>query len=231
MTIDEKNKSKQLVEFQKKLYTLGESLNYPGALELIDEAVSGGMREVDILLGFLAPLLTPKSLACGPEEILDGKSLTYFSLKLIESLRLRRQAPGALDTCDVLLATQINNPHRVGVQLLELWLGAENISAQSISGSDETILEHFKKQRPKVFGLSLSEYSQVASARELILKIRSSCVIPPLFLVGGIAVKFELMTAADIPEAILISDTDKLFLTIKTHLSLGFLYDLKTKGS
>jgi hypothetical protein len=231
MTEEQRDKVKKLGDFQKTLQTLGQNQNYTEALLLIDQAVAQGIREVDILLGFLAPLLSEQSEINRHKGDFISDSFSLFILKLIETLRQRTQSKKKFPVFDILLAAQNDNQHLLGIQLLELWLCAESHSTKSISGSDDEIINEFLKLKPKVLGLTLSEVSQVTAARHLMNKIKNLSEIPPLFLAGGWAVKMGEIQASDLPEASLVADNDKLFLTIKTHLSLSFLYDLKLRGS
>ncbi len=145
---------------------------------MIDAAIRDGIREVDILLGFLAPLLAEQTTKEQATKCSLPDSLSNFSLKLIEQLRGRLQKKSNTSNSDVLLVAQSLNSHNLGVQLLELWLNAELISTKSLIGSDEEILSEFKKQNYKILGISLAERSHLPEARNLIKKIKNEREIP-----------------------------------------------------
>lgn len=218
-----------LEEFQRDLYRLAEKRLFSEAMDLIEVGLAKGIREVDILLGFLGPLLSLKFLDNDSSAKISLEGINLFTIQLIEALRQKMKAYHVDLLPEVLFVARSENPHNLGIQMLELWLCAEGIATRAISGSDDEIIAEFNKFRPKVFGISIAESSDLDACRALIQRVRSEADIPPFFLVGGLAVKSGQISADDIPEACLILDSEKLFLSIKTHLSLGFLYDLKMK--
>ena len=221
----------KFVEFQKDLHKLAEQRLFSDAIELIEVGISKGIREVNILLGFLAPLLSGKFLENDSSEKISLEGINQFTMGLIDAMRQKIKLHPVDLSPEVLFVTRSKNPHHLGIQMLELWLCAEAIATRAISGSDNEIIAEYHKYKPKVFGLSIAESSDLKASRELIHRVQSEAEIPPLFLIGGIAVKSGQISPDDVPEACMILDSEKLFLTIKTHLSLGFLYDLKLKNS
>lgn len=231
----EKEKNNQaLAQFQGELHRLADQRKFSEALDLIEVGIAKGIREVDILIGFLAPLLNSKygksesTLETNKSEI-NTEELNQFTMRLIEAIRQKIKFHLADLLPEVLFVSRSENPYNLGIQMLELWLCAEGIATQAFTGSDDEIIAEFNKHKPKVFGLSIADPSELTACRSLIQRVRSESAIPPFFLVGGMAVKSGQISADDIPEACLIIDSDKLFLMIKNHLALGFLYDLKIK--
>lgn len=231
LTTEDWKRISKLTQFQKKLYELSRTRQFSKAMDLIKVGVTEGIREVDILVGFLAPLLFAQSEDIPANDPGATEEISQFVLRLIETLRLKLTAQNKNVSPEVLFAACPESQHTLGVQMLELWLSAEAITARSIWGAEDLILAEYHKYEPKVFGLWIAEFSQLEGARRLINKIKAQATIPPLFLVGGSIVTSGEVLPEAIPEACLILDSEKLFLTIKTHLSLGFLYDLKSKGA
>jgi hypothetical protein len=219
-----------LAEFQKDLHRLAEKRLFSEARDLIEAGIGKGIREVDILIGFLAPLLNSQYIENESFSEIHTEELNQFTMQLIESIRKTNKSHHADLTPEVLFVARSENPYNLGIQMLELWLCAEGIATRAFSGSDDEIISEFSKHKPKVFGVSIAKSSDLKATRLLIQLVRSeAAIVPPFFLLGGMAVKTGEISADDIPEACLILDSEKLFLTIKTHLSLGFLYELKKK--
>lgn len=227
----EENRQKMLAiaQFQEELHRLAENRLFSEALELIDVGIAKGLREVDILIGFLAPLLNSKSARLESSKEFGTMELNLFTMRLIEIVRQKIKSQQVALLPEVLFVARSENPFSLGIQMLELWLCAEGIAARAFSGNDNEIIAEYNRLQPKVFGVSIENSSELTPCRELIQRVRSISLIPPFFLAGGMAIKSGQITADDVPEACIISDSDKLFLTIKTHLAFGFLYDLKKK--
>lgn len=218
-----------LTQFQGELHRLADQRKFSEALDLIEVGIAKGIREVDILIGFLAPLLNSKYVKNESTSEINKEELNQFTVRLIETIRQKIKSQLADLLPEVLFVSRSENPYNLGIQMLELWLCAEGIATQAFTGSDDEIIAEFNQHKPKVFGLSIADSSELTACRSLIQRVRSEAVIPPFFLIGGMAVKSGQISADDIPEACLILDSDKLFLLIKNHLALGFLYELKVK--
>jgi methanogenic corrinoid protein MtbC1 len=223
-----------LVKIQKELWELGKAGDVKRAIRTLEHALNRGVRPVDFLLGFVGPLLHRAGLLWEQAEIdqLAQEQVHTFCNNLIEVARKR------LEICidptskpDVVFITVPENQHTLGMQLLELWLQGEGILAKSlVKGiSAEGITDVYYTYWPKVLGFSIAMKEHIPEVRAAIQKLKVQVDFLPLILVGGHPIKTGIVQPEEIPEASLVQDELKLFLIIKTHLALGFLYDLKKK--
>ncbi|MGZ5279560.1 MAG: hypothetical protein ACXWC9_06440 [Pseudobdellovibrionaceae bacterium] len=227
--VEKEKKVAKLVSFQKELWRLGCTGDVNGANQLLEQCFAEGVRPVDFLLGFMAPLLGhPETRS----ENFPFQALSSFCADVVEIARKKMSELTKNEHFpDVLLVTSPGNQHTFPIQIMELWLQSEGISTCAFFpkyGYDE-IVEKCKSIHPQVLGFSISMREQVPETRSTIQRLQSEMKLPPLFLAGGYQVKVGAVSSVDLPEASLIADHAKLFLLIKTHLSLGFLYDLKKR--
>jgi len=224
------DKIQQLIFLHESLRKLGNDGDAQASIQLIEQGLAQGLRAVDLLIGSLGAAFNKIGKNSNNySDKYDGFSLAGFCTSAIEAAR--KQLPLidlAKSSVDVLLVATATNQHTIGVQLLELWLNAEGIPAQTVvNKSEKEILAATRQMRPKVVGFSIGDARQLNEIRAIAKQIKLQCAPPPLMLLGGYPVKMGFLTEEDVPELSLVMDESKLFLILKTHLSLRFLYDIK----
>ncbi len=231
---DREARIQRLSKMHLQFYQLGSRKNFAEAVKLVEEARKIGIRPIDILAGFVFPQLRCLSSNVEYKAFASDPKLIDFCQKLVEISR------NSLETKlnpnvkpDVLLVSVANEVPVIELQIMEVWLQGEGIYATAlnpvVSASD--VFEICRAHHPKVLGLYILDQSSAKMFQEAIDLIANSESVPPLYLALGDQVKRGYIDTNWIPSAALIEDDSKLFLTIKTHLSLGFLYDLKRRGN
>lgn len=226
-----------LLHFQKRLWDLAVQGDFSQSDSILTESDELKIRPVDLLLGFVIPLIAHSSVLFNKQKLSeqDFDNLNSFCQSVIVKARNRIQSKIQRSVKpDVLLLTSLGNEHVLGLQALELWLQGEGIYAFSVpTGTSANDLENLLKfHQPKVVGFSISMKEQVSDISLMVKKVKElSPKVPPLLLAGGYAVKTGQINFEDLPGVALVKEESKLFLTIKTHLSMAFLYDFKMRVS
>ncbi len=217
----------KLKKIQENIWQLGSKIDIDGARKLAKECFDFGVRPADFVMGFVSPFLGQLTLKQDYE--LDQLILLHeFCQELL--VYSRQQLPNAERNInpDVLITVGPGSKHFFDVQFLEMWLTAEGIRAHALidQKTEYEILDYCIKIQPKVIVFSISDADRSCSLVSLIEKLKSELDVPPLLVAGGHAVKYNLIDKKQLKGLSLIKDEAKLFLLIKSHLSLGFLYDL-----
>lgn len=218
----------KLKEFQQKLFQLGSEFDIDGARKLANECFDFGVKPADFVMGFVSPILGKLTL----KHDSQGDQLAHldeFCQELLAFSRLHLPKGAQGTDPDVLLTVVPGNKHLFGIQFLEMWLASEGIHAFALLNAEtpEEILKCCLKYKPKIVGFSISDPEQVLLLDSTSEKIRNALSPAPLLIAGGHAVKYNQVDKKTLKGVSLIADETKLFLTIKTQLSLGFLYDLQ----
>lgn len=219
-----------LIHFHESLRKTSKTRDIPASIQLIEQGLEQGLRAVDLLMGALTPVIYEASTNPNSQiNTNDRPTLAEFCAKVVEATRKGLPSTHASkSSVDVFLVATTANQHTIGPQLLELWLNAEGISAQAIlNKSGKEVLAAVRQIRPKVVGFSISDARQVNEILAIADQIKLQLEPTPLMLLGGHPVKLGLLTDMNTGNLTLVMDESKLFLILKTHLSFGFLYDLK----
>lgn len=195
-----------LGRLQRNLKKAGEQGDVAAIPALLEEGRAMGIRQVDMLVGLLAPLLwrIGQEWATGQRTVAQEHLFTEWSDDAIRAVGVAN--PGMLlssrsDEPRVLLANAEGNHHVLGLRMLSLWLAERGIPSRALTPglpADE-VAALVDELRPAAIGVSVSIADQLPSLQALVEQL-------PLFdgpiLVGGYAVKSGALTADDLPERV-----------------------------
>ncbi len=222
-------KAKRLQRIQEQLWNSGKAESVLSAAELIDDALAAGVRPIDLIMGFISPLLyrIGELWAAGEITVAEEHRYTAFCesiLVLIEakSLLLLDQnavAPGT----EVLLINADGNIHSLGIRVLALWFQSHSIRARTIYpglpvAEIAKVVGEFK---PSMLGISISLPEQLPFVREALAAIEANRGLNtmPQVVVGGYAVKKGMISP--IPGVRLVNDIDTLLPGLLASRSLS----------
>lgn len=224
LTDDEENKLQLLVRFQKNLYAAGQSGDTVAITELLQEAQRLKVKPLDIILGFLNPMLVHIGYLWnqGKMTVREEHIFTQFSERLLEAIRSRQSIKN--DKPLVLLASANSNYHSYGLKLIHIWLSAEEISSELIVPGLplNEFIDYTKLIKPRYVGISVSDYSQLAEIKTYIETINEfPKTEQPKIFIGGYPVKTGQITPKDLSSATVINDFRNFVMQIKHEQSVS----------
>jgi methanogenic corrinoid protein MtbC1 len=192
----------KLRKIQDLLMQAGKVGDISVAHTLVNEALTVGVRPVEILLGLVSPslYLIGEQWQRGAISVAEEHQFTSFCEKIFDVIdgRLRFAEPVAGEEhVDVLLLNAHGNRHTLGIRTLSLWFKSRGISARILDPetSPEYLIEAIRQTRPKLILISIALADQRGGLLEIISLIDSiPSNIRPRVIVGGNAVKSGLMT-------------------------------------
>ncbi len=221
--VDE-TKLDQLVQLQKELYSAGHSGDFSRIEPLIKISKEMGIRPIDMIFGFLNPMLIRIGELWNEGTITykDEHRFTGFCVKLLEALK--SQSKMKRNNPQFLLVSADGNNHNFGLQLLQLWLEAQDCSVELVT-SDlkmDQLLDYTLKIDPLYVGVSISLPEQALSVQSFIKTLNSKKTSVQQIFIGGYAVKAGLLTAQEMAPAIMIKDAKDLLPYLpQNHLNIG----------
>jgi len=207
-----------LKAIQERLFEAGSRSDLGAARRIIEASRQFNVREVDILVGIMAPMLFQigEDWKYGPVSVTEEHRFTVFCEKVLDLVGARIAAVMPADAPpsgpgEVLLITAPGNRHTLGVRILALWLIHNGMPAWAIDGplDIEALVALVGRTRPRLLLVSMALAEQAAGIAAIIRRLSA---LPdgarPRILVGGYAVKMQLVTA--IPGADLLTDIGRL---------------------
>ncbi len=196
--------AKPLRDFHDRLRTRARQGALGGADELLDEALALGVTLTDLGVGLLQPLLHEVGdlWAQGLVSVAQEHLASHVVSTLLERAYTRfpqqaqrRQAKRP----EVLLVPAPDNRHVIGLQLLELLLTDRGVptavATAGVPASDVAPL--VRDGRPRIVGVSISQPSQLDSARAVAAAVAElGLEPPPKVVVGGGPVRLGLAQGA-----------------------------------
>jgi methanogenic corrinoid protein MtbC1 len=204
-----KQKLEQLVALQRDLYSAGGAGDVAQIGSLIDRARRFGVKPLDIILGFLNPMLVRigSQWEEGTLTVREEHLFTQFCEALLVAVQSSQPDCKNGETPSVLLTSADGNYHCFGVRVVHLWLSSEGITSELITPGLPAgeLLEYTNAVKPLFVGISLSMRSQLPGVRTY-LDLAVSSPMAPEVLVGGYAVKSQQVTEAELSPARLVHD-------------------------
>lgn len=191
----------QLKNFSESLYEAGEKGEVNAADALVNLGLANGVRALDLLMGFVAPMLydVGNKWENGGLTVAEEHNFTSVCeaiINVIELKQLQQQNVVQDQNPMVLLANIEGNHHYLGIRIVSLWLHSLNISNYVLFPSVpiDKIYNLVLELRPKILGISLSMSDQFQAIQRLHTKIQ---IIPeaqrPQIIVGGFPIKANLI--------------------------------------
>jgi len=210
--------AESLRDVQQGLFVAGLSGNLKAAERVIDAAVAGRIRAVDILIGILAPMLYKigEDWKRGAVSVAEEHRFTAFCEEIFELIAAR--VDPVSDACtakgaasEVIVMNAPGNTHTLATRILSLWLTNKGTPARLVREweSDEELLALIRHTQPRLLLVSMALAEQtpsVVAIAERIAELPTSK--RPRVVVGGYAIKAGLV--ATIPGADLVGDISSL---------------------
>lgn len=211
-------KLKELVQLQRQLYAAGKSGDHSRINSLIQNCNDIGVRPMDMIFGFLSPMLVKlgKLWEKGEITVVEEHRFTSFCEQLLGALKATSTTKN--DQPRFILASANGNYHNFGLKLIHLWLEAHAYSVELITPSlpmDE-LLEYTMDVKPHFVGISVSLPDQISDVKTYIhtLSSKSDSPVRQIFI-GGYAVKAGLLKSSELTPALLINDPESLASYLK----------------
>lgn len=190
----------KLKSLQGSLLSAGLDRDFKKAEAAIRQAKESGVRDVDILLGLIAPLLWQigDMWASGAITVAQEHSFTAFYnpiIEVMESSILKsdlKESP--VPRIEVLTMVSPGNVHDIGARVLNFWLQSNGIQSRLISrtAKPSAIIASIQTYRPRYLGISVALPEHISKALELkdLLRghFKENC---PHVIIGGNALKIS----------------------------------------
>jgi methanogenic corrinoid protein MtbC1 len=204
-----------LQDIRKRLFEAGRRNDLQAAAQILDDCSQANVRQVDILLGILAPILYEmgEDWKRGAITLPEEQRFTAFCEATFELIaaRIIQAQPANDGHAKALLLNAPGNCHTLAIRILALWLLEKGLRAQVVDDGIEGdgLLALIETVRPKFVLISLALAEQVASVSAIAERISTlPASIRPVVIVGGYAVKQGLVDS--IPGAELMADIGEL---------------------
>jgi methanogenic corrinoid protein MtbC1 len=204
-----------LQDIRKRLFEAGRRNDLQAAAQIIEDCSDAKVREVDILLGIVAPILYEigEDWKRGAITVEDEQRFTAFCEDTFELIadKVMQAQPATEGDAKALLLNAPGNCHTLAIRILALWLLEKGIRAQVVDDLIESdgLLKLIDTVRPRLVLISMALPEQAASVSaiaELVATLPAS--VRPAVIVGGYAVKQGLVEP--IPGAELMADIGAL---------------------
>jgi methanogenic corrinoid protein MtbC1 len=210
--------SREMLEIQKQLLAAGHGEGSPAeATRLIQMAVSAGVRPIDILMGFVTPLLRHigKKWELGEATVAEEHRYTNFCEQILTQIEAQFTGTVKPEGVKILILNAPENYHTLGVRISAVWLNSHGISAKAIFPGlpPAEVPALLREYKPKYLGISVSLPSQIPGIILTLEAIRTA-ELPnsPEVILSGFAVKQGLVPA--IPGATRIKDLGSILAKI-----------------
>ncbi len=217
-------KGRNLAELYNHFMQHGINGSLEETLQIAQDCYKLGVRPIDFILGIVEPIFNNSKV---PKPSFSINDLVE---QMIESKRKALQSNSTDQATDIFVTNLSKG--KFSSQKLELWFWCEGFSARALDFSDEgQFLETCLNARPKALYFHCENASESETIHSITNNLKSKLQPPPLFLVGGPAIKNKQIEKEKVPHVLCADEELKIFLNLKSHLSLGFLYDIKKQGS
>jgi methanogenic corrinoid protein MtbC1 len=204
----------RLRAIQSRLFDAGRRGDLKAARLIIETARRAGTREVDIVIGVIAPMLyrIGEDWKCGVITVAEEHRFTAFCEKILDIVTANTLRLIALDADQekrgqILLINAPGNHHTLAVRILALWLSDKGMPAHAVDDALDVndLIVVILKMRPRILLISMALAEQVPGVTALVDRIADLPEpLRPKIVVGGYAVKLGLVS--HIPGAILLAD-------------------------
>jgi methanogenic corrinoid protein MtbC1 len=200
-------------DVQDRLHQAGSHGDLEAARRIIEDARAVNMREVDVLIGIMAPLLYQigEDWKRGAVTVAEEHRFTAFCERVLELVNVKVATVAPAPPADVLLVNAPGNRHTLAVRILALWLMHRDIPARAVEEplDTEDVVALVGGTQPKLLLVSLALAEQTTGVAAIAGRVATLPEpIRPKIVVGGYAVKVGLVTA--IPGADLMPDINLL---------------------
>jgi len=204
----------KLQAIQSQLFEAGQRGDLNAARRIIETSRRAGTREIDILMGIIAPMLYQigEDWKRGAITVAEEHRFTAFCEKILDILTVK-SPPVALVNVDrearndILLINAPGNRHTLAVRILALWLSDKGMSAYAVEHALDVgeLIEIICRMRPRTLLISMALAEQVSGVTAIIERVADLPEpLRPQIMVGGYAVKQGLVF--QIPGARLLAD-------------------------
>lgn len=202
-TPEQEKRINKLRSFNEQFWAAGMHGNIAGLDQLVQEALSDGIRPFDMLLGFAAPALVKVGkqwekgrMSVEEEHHFTGTCDVFFQL-ILQNLPKEENNKHP----QILLANIEGNEHNLGIRFLQLGLadiGLISVVMRSEVSTNEIVAEAVAMDA-RVLGLSVAFSSQLPAL--LATRLELSKALPACrIVVGGWAIKSGQIQRSDLPE-------------------------------
>jgi methanogenic corrinoid protein MtbC1 len=203
-----------LKAIQNQLFEAGRRDDINAARQIIEIARQAGTREVDIVIGIIAPMLCQigEDWKRGAITVAEEHRFTAFCEKILDIVTGNRLPLAPLNVGEekrgeILLINAPGNHHTLAVRILALWLSDKGMPAhtldEALDVSDLIIL--ICKMRPRILLISMALAEQLPGVIAVVERVRDlPGPMRPKIMVGGYAIKLGLVS--QIPGAVLLAD-------------------------
>jgi methanogenic corrinoid protein MtbC1 len=211
-----------------RLVTAGRSGDREAADHIVKNAIAQNVRAIDILIGFVAPILYQigEDWRKGYITVAEEHQFTSCCEQIFESLRdevavSRPTHPAYAGPVDVLLMNAPSNRHTLGIRILAAWCADQGIPARVIypSPAIDDLLTLISESRPRLIVISIALTEQYPAVVRLVERVAAVPGHHPEILVGGYAVKMKLIPP--IRGASLVTDLDSILAAIRKRDDSG----------
>jgi methanogenic corrinoid protein MtbC1 len=215
--------SHRLREIQGLLYEAGKTGDMAAASSIVRQALTAGLRPVDILVGLITPLLYLIGIQWENSliTVADEHRFTTFCERVCEMVALEVEAVGApipgIRRPIVFLMNARGNDHNLGIRILSLWLQTRGIETRHFHPppTPETLFQLATETRPQAILISLALEWQKVYVSNIARMVERLPRPRPTLIVGGYAIKQNLIPP--IPGALLLetlTGLDDFILTL-----------------
>ena len=175
--------------------------NLTAAAKVIEDAVSSGLRPVDILIGMVAPMLYQigEDWKNGILSVEQEHRFTAFCEQMVDMVSTKVQLvarPNSTKAGAIQLMNAPANLHTLGLRIISLWLASKGEEAIILDTQSDPayLLELIRKTRTRLLLISIALPEQYHSVREIVEEVaRLGNPTRPRVVLGGAAVKLGLI--------------------------------------
>jgi methanogenic corrinoid protein MtbC1 len=199
---------------QSRLFDAGHRGDFNAAKRIVDASRQANIRELDILVGIIAPMLYQigEDWKRGAITAVEERRFTAFCEKIVDMLAAKSSLAVPNDASSqernaILLISAPGNCHTLAVRILALWLADKGMPTRAAYRplDVEGVIEMIRKVHPGVVLISMALAEQIPGVVAIVERIaKLPNPVRPKIIVGGYAVKTGLVSA--IPGADLLAD-------------------------
>jgi len=199
---------------QSRLFDAGHQGDLNAAEQVIETSRQAGMREIDILVGIIAPMLYQigEDWKRGAITVAEEHRFTAFCEKIIDILAVNGPFAvpvdaGQAEWSEILLINAPGNCHTLAVRTLALWLADKGMPTRAAYQplNVEDVIGMIRKVHPGFVLISMALAEQVPGIVAIVERVAElPNLVRPKIIVGGYAVKLGLISA--IPGVDLLTD-------------------------
>jgi methanogenic corrinoid protein MtbC1 len=204
---EQEKQIEKLRRFNERFWAAGKTGNAQSLDQLVQEALSDGIKPFDMLLGFATPALARvgKQWENGRLRIEEEQQFTKTCDAFFELISRNLQREDYKKRPQILLANVEGNQHRLGIRFVQLGLagiGLSSVVMRSDASTNDIVTEAVAMDA-RVLGLSVAFLSQLPTL--LATRLELSKALPSCrIVVGGWAIKSGQILRSDLPEDLFV---------------------------